>query len=230
MAPKKPAPAPASRVPLYAFLVAALAALAAYLFPIFTGTASIPVILQKIRPANLLCERTNSPTFTEDAKLDYLRGIAFFTADANRGEYNTVMGRWNMTAGQYEKGDLWYFDPMRDVDVRPLRPDGFDLEGNDFHPLGIGLHLFGSGPYYLYMINHRRFGGTVELFSLTYTMDDLENTVPSLQWIRTIKSDVVNTPNSVLPLPMTKDGKLQYYVTNDHYFHTPGTYSKLKLL
>ncbi|KAI9019748.1 hypothetical protein DFJ74DRAFT_135628 [Hyaloraphidium curvatum] len=138
------------------------------------------------------------------------------------------MGRWNLTAGAVGKGDLWYFDVAKDWDVRPLEPEGFDLQGNDFHPLGIAFSARKGTPMYFYAINHRRAGGTVEIFSLRFREDDLDYTVPSIKWIRTVKHPLVNTPNSLLPVEQS-NGKLHYYVTNDHYFHAiDGIYAKLK--
>lgn len=220
---KEVAPAQASspmRWPIYLLFAIGAALIAVYLSAPPSGiSAPGPTFLQKIRPAGMLCERTNSPIFTEDIKKDYNTGVVFLSADQHRGKYNTVMGRWNLTAGEKEKGDLWYYDPWKDVDVRRLLPDGFDLEKNDFHPLGIGLHFYPGNQFYFYVINHRRSGGTVELFTLDYHVDDFNASVPTINWVRTIKSPVVNTPNSILAVPPTGDGKLSFYVTNDHFMH-----------
>lgn len=220
-----PANAPRSGVSLSWLFVAAAAAGIAYVASQLSATSLIPApaALKRIRPGGLMCSRTNGPTFVEDIKYDHKRGVAFLSADRFRGDYNTVMGRWNLTAGELGKGDLWYFEVDRHMEPRRLWTDGFDLEKNDFHPLGLGIHDFAGvddkAERFLYAINHRRAGSTIELFSLAFTVDDLNDTVPSIAHIRTISHPVLSTPNSILPLPERPNGRLEFYVTNDHYFH-----------
>ncbi|CAJ0922723.1 11316_t:CDS:2 [Entrophospora sp. SA101] len=77
------------------------------------------------------------------------------------------------------------------------------------HGFGIHQDPADHNVLYLFLINHKRSGSVVEIFSHIIGSQELH-------YMETIKDDLINSPNNVFPV-----SKNEFYVTNVHYSKNP---------
>ena len=104
---------------------------------------------------------------------------------------------------------------MFDLKAPSAGPQKLVIEGSfleetpDFTPHGLSHWIDGDGVVYLYVINHRREGDTVECF--LYNSESL-----SLKHRSTIKDESLYNLNDIVVV-----GLDELYATNDHFFVSP---------
>lgn len=148
--------------------------------------------------------------------------VAIVSCDAGRPNWNTVMGPLR---NPEPRGKLFVYrtdNTLPNIDQGPhdqtheLELAGFPRR-EDFHPLGLELFSTHKHTGRLFVVNHRRDRGVIEVFKLRAQPSDIKN--PnflriSLEWERTLVHDLISTPNSIVALSPNS-----LLVTNDHYFN-----------
>ncbi|KAF2425326.1 calcium-dependent phosphotriesterase [Tothia fuscella] len=140
----------------------------------------------------------------EDVVLDEKRGTAILSCDPGRDKWNTVMGTFIDPSWS---GALWYYNYPKfafheEGAIHRMEISGMDPEAwMKFHPLGIG---YWSSNRTLYVANHSPLGPTIEVFKVN-------KQVTCVVHERTISHDLLNTPNSIIPI-----SDHEIYITNDH--------------
>ncbi|KAL1970819.1 hypothetical protein VTN77DRAFT_2653 [Rasamsonia byssochlamydoides] len=195
---------------IYLELAAAAAVLS--IFAVFVYRIVAPRVRARILPERwhpfrnglawiLFKERVK---FSEDVVLDHERGFAIISSDPGRVFWNTIVGPLK---DPNPKGHLLLYDYASTGSVRPLELVGFPSTA-DFHPLGINFFRTPGDPRTrLFVVNHGRNGGTVEVMDVEYE--------PARAIYVTSISDgdhSIFSPNAVAPVSYTS-----FYVTNDHY-------------
>ena len=152
--------------------------------PIYTGLKTTGIIGRPDYTHYGNCTITPGPKFCEHEIL--VDGVVYLSCDANRLNWNTVMGPLN---NPDPKGSIWKYDIDKDEAVELT----VSIDG-DFHPLGM--------TYYddkIYIINHQRTGPTIEIFT------------KEMRHIRTIPAHPeIRSANGIIA------GPTGLYVTNDH--------------
>ncbi len=134
---------------------------------------------------NWNCETIGGLPGSEDIVIDHESGIAFISSQ-------------NRRKGDKVQGGIFELDLNVDDSV-PRK-----LTGNvsfDFHPHGLDLFISDSGERYLYVINHRKDGHYIEIF--TYNGE--------LNHIKSVSGKGLISPNDILAVDIDK-----FYISNDH--------------
>ncbi|KAG6900683.1 hypothetical protein C0993_004993 [Termitomyces sp. T159_Od127] len=152
-----------------------------------------------------------------DAQGNLLSHALVLSCDANRKNWNTVMGPLN---DPEPMGSLWLYEPNEENLKRAGRnamtdPDELqrvELKGyptnHDFHPLGIEIYPSYAGNISnVYVVNHARARTVIEQFTLNPSSPTVAN------YVRTVASPYFHSANA---LALTSPDS--FYVTNDHLF------------
>lgn len=127
----------------------------------------------------------------EDITIDQSTGLALISSTDRR----------KVLQGDGVKGAIYQFDFMADAPVFMDLTSNFDQ--TDFRPHGISLYTDPlDSTKWLFVVNHRISGHSIEIFKYTDT---------SLIHSETIKSTLMKKPNDVVGV-----GKRSFYFTNDH--------------
>ncbi|KAG5728597.1 hypothetical protein E4T56_gene2008 [Termitomyces sp. T112] len=148
-----------------------------------------------------------------DAQGNLLSHALVLSCDANRKNWNTVMGPLN---NPDPLGSLWLYEPDEKEKTKtitdPPRLQRIELRGypvgHDFHPLGVEIYPSYSGnTSNVYVVNHARARTVIEQFTLNPSSPTVAN------YIRTLASPYFHSANA---LALTSPDS--FYVTNDHFF------------
>ncbi|KAG6837377.1 hypothetical protein H0H93_010535 [Arthromyces matolae] len=149
-----------------------------------------------------------------DGQGNLLDHALILTCDANRKNWNTVMGPlrnpdprgslWLYQPGGAAKKDKTIHDPSK---LRRIELKGYPA-GHDFHPLGVEIYpSYAGNTSNVYIVNHARARTVIEQF----TLDPSSPTV--VNHVRTLASPYFHSANA---LALTSPDS--FYVTNDHFF------------
>lgn len=133
-------------------------------------------------------------------------GIAIFSCDPGRYEWNTVMGPMQ---DPDPRGGLWgmHYTSTSNENPYPIELVGFPDDA-DFHPLGIDITpQDNSAPTRLFVINHGRHKPTIEVFRI-----QLAGGV-TLTYETTLSHPSIVSPNAIAAISSNA-----FYISNDHYF------------
>ncbi|KAL1989270.1 hypothetical protein VTN96DRAFT_32 [Rasamsonia emersonii] len=187
--------------------IAVLSAFAVFVYKILAPRISLPLIPERWHPFHkglvwiLFKDRVK---FSEDVVLDHERGFAIISSDPGRVFWNTILGPLK---DPNPRGHLLLYDYASTGSIRQLELVGFPTTA-DFHPLGINFFRTPGDPRIrLFVVNHRRDGGTVEVMDVDYESARAIYVTSISDGDRSILS-----PNAVAPVSYTS-----FYVTNDHY-------------
>ncbi|CAE6531291.1 unnamed protein product [Rhizoctonia solani] len=179
-------------------------AIHAQLFP-----KNLPQLFSAGRKCDLIQETRvdNRFKFCEDG-LVYAPGIAIFSCDPGRHEWNTVMGPMR---NPDPRGSLWalHYNSTATEQPYPLELTNFPTKA-DFHPLGIEITPADStGTSRLLVINHQRQNSTIEVFHIRR---DASNLV-------TLEHEITLTDRAfVAPNAMAAISPSAFILSHDHYF------------
>ncbi|CAE6408820.1 unnamed protein product [Rhizoctonia solani] len=154
-------------------------------------------------------EVDNRFKFCEDG-LILAPGIAIFSCDLGRYEWNTVMGPMLETS---RGGSLWalHYTSTTTGKPYPLELTGFPGDADmGFHPLGIDIAPGGSTgtPSRLLVINHGHHRPTVEVFSI-----ELKSGLVTLTYEITLTHTSFVAPNAIAAISSNS-----FFLSHDHYF------------
>lgn len=130
--------------------------------------------------------------------------LMLVSCDSGRKAWNTIMGPLR---DPEPHGGLWVHSQGQGKYSKPqrIRLEGYP-QGHDFHPLGMEVYpSYNGNASNLFVVNHARERSHIEQFTLKPTNP------PVATWIRTITSDYLVSPNSLVLTSPTS-----FYVTNDH--------------
>ncbi|KAG6872676.1 hypothetical protein C0995_007785, partial [Termitomyces sp. Mi166 len=149
-----------------------------------------------------------------DAQGNLLSHALVLSCDANRKNWNTVMGPLK---NPDPLGSLWLYEPSEKKGKSKAITDLSKLKrvelrgypaGHDFHPLGIEIYPSHAGnTSNVYIINHARARTVIEQFTLNPSSPTVAN------YVRTLASPYFHSANA---LALTSPDS--FYVTNDHFF------------
>lgn len=127
----------------------------------------------------------------EDITVDHSTGMALVSSDDRR----------KARAGSPVKGGIFQLNlNATPVEFKELP---VTVDGDDFHPHGISLYVDPADQSkWLFVVNHRSTGHTVEVFQYQDTV---------LLHSETIKSEAFKSPNDLVAT-----GRRSFYFTNDH--------------
>lgn len=157
-------------------------------------------------PAGVTCsvQALDGPQFCEHELLFEDEGFAILSCDANRPNWNTVMGPLK---DPDPRGQMWMYDYTKSKTSTKLELVGFP-ENVDFHPLGITT-FSDAMKTSLFVINHQRTGPSIEVFTLESSSLRKSH---ALQHERTVPaSPEIKSANSLVAIDHE-----HLYVTNDH--------------
>ncbi|KAJ1307875.1 hypothetical protein OPQ81_001955 [Rhizoctonia solani] len=152
-------------------------------------------------------EVENGFKFCEDG-LIIAPGVAIFSCDPGRHEWNTVVGPM-LEPGR--RGSLWALHYNSTTTGKPYALELIDFPIDaDFHPLGIDITPTDSGgtPSRLLVINHGRHNSTVEVFRI-----QLESNLVELAHEITLSHLSFDAPNAISAVSPTS-----FFLSHDHYF------------
>ncbi|QRW18255.1 arylesterase domain-containing protein [Rhizoctonia solani] len=168
--------------------------------PFFNAGGSCELIREK--------EVDNRFKFCEDGVI-LAPGIAIFSCDLGRYEWNTAMGPMNETS---RGGGLWalHYTSATTEKPYPLELTSFPGDADmGFHPLGIDTPSDSSGtPSRLLVINHGRHKPTVEVFHVK-----LECGLVALTYETTLTHPSFVAPNAIAAVSFDS-----FFLSHDHYF------------
>ncbi|KAF8699300.1 serum paraoxonase arylesterase 2, partial [Rhizoctonia solani] len=169
--------------------------------PFFNAGGSCELIREK--------EVDNRFKFCEDGVI-LAPGIAIFSCDLGRYEWNTAMGPMNETS---RGGSLWalHYTSTTTEKPYPLELTSFPGDADmGFHPLGIDIALSDSAgtPSRLLVINHGRHKPTVEVFHVK-----LESGLVALTYETTLTHPSFVAPNAIAAVSFDS-----FFLSHDHYF------------
>ncbi|KAH7341443.1 hypothetical protein B0J17DRAFT_646563 [Rhizoctonia solani] len=158
---------------------------------------NLPSLFSADRKCELIQEKVdNQFKFCEDG-LVYAPGIAIFSCDPGRHEWNTVMVRPNDQADPRGK-------PYR------LELTNFPTDA-DFHPLGIEITpTEPTGTPRLLVVNHKRQNSTIEVFHI---QRGLEFGTVTLEYEMTLIDPSFVAPNAIAAISPNA-----FVLSHDHYF------------
>ncbi|KAG8690380.1 hypothetical protein FRC11_012013 [Ceratobasidium sp. 423] len=175
---------------------------------------SLPPLFSAGRKCELVREKEvdNRFKFCEDGRI-YAPGIAIFSCDPGRHEWNTVMGPM-LNPGR--RGSLWalHYNSTTTEELYPLELTNFPSDV-DFHPLGIEIppvlpSADPNGTPRLLVINHGRQNSTIEVFSIRR---DWESRLMTLEYERTLTDPSFIAPNAIAAISPT-----EFFLSHDHRF------------
>ncbi len=134
---------------------------------------------------NWNCEKIGGLPGSEDIVIDHESGIAFISSQ-------------NRRMGDKVQGGIFELD-LNVADSVPRKLT--DNMSFDFHPHGIDLFVSESGERFLHVINHRKDGHYIEIF--TYEGE--------LNHIKSVSGKGLVSPNDILAVGIDK-----FYISNDH--------------
>jgi arylesterase/paraoxonase len=156
---------------------------------------------------NGTCRQIPGVAGAEDITIHQATGIAYISACDRRA----------VEEGRSGNGALYAYDLNQPHPQPVLLTNGPE---KDFQPHGLSLYVDDSGRISLFVVNHGNGRHAVEIFDF----------LPDrLQHRRTVTGDLLLSPNDLVAV-----GPEQFYVTNDHGWHTPlkktvENYLKLRL-
>ncbi|CAE6414348.1 unnamed protein product [Rhizoctonia solani] len=174
-------------------------AIQAQLFP-----KDLPPLFSAGRKCELV--QDNRFKFCEDG-LVYAPGIAVFSCDPGRHEWNTVMGPMR---NPDPRGSLWalHYNSTTTKEPYPLELTNFPTHA-DFHPLGIEITPADpTGMSRLLVVNHRRENSTIEVFCIRHDQESL-----ALEYEMTLTDRAFVAPNAIAAISPTS-----FILSHDHYF------------
>ncbi|KAG6865733.1 hypothetical protein C0991_012379 [Blastosporella zonata] len=149
-----------------------------------------------------------------DAQGKLLSHALVISCDANRKNWNTVMGPLN---NPDPLGSLWLYVPdekekkgkaiTNPSNLKRVELRGYPA-GHDFHPLGVEIYpSYAGNKSNVYVVNHARARTVIEQFTLNPSSPTVAN------YVRTLVSPYFHSANA---LALTSPDS--FYVTNDHFF------------
>ncbi|CAE6447159.1 unnamed protein product [Rhizoctonia solani] len=171
---------------------------------------NLPPLFSADKKCELIQEKAvdNQFKFCEDG-LVYAPGIAMFSCDPGRHEWNTVMGPMLKPD---PRGSLWALHYNTTTTGKPYRLEltNFPTDA-DFHPLGIETTPADrTGTSRLLVVNHRRQNSTIEVF---YIQRDLEAGTMTLEYEMTLTDPAFVAPNAIAAISPNL-----FVLSHDHYF------------
>ncbi|CAE6455362.1 unnamed protein product, partial [Rhizoctonia solani] len=175
---------------------------------------SLPPLFSADKKCELVQEKgvDNRFKFCEDGRI-YAPGIAIFSCDPGRYEWNTVMGPM-LNPGR--RGSLWalHYNSTATEELYPLELTNFPTDA-DFHPLGIEIppalpSADPNGTPRLLAINHGRHNATIEVFSIRR---DWESRLMKLEYEMTLTDPSFVAPNAIAAISPT-----EFLLSHDHRF------------
>ncbi|KAH7341442.1 hypothetical protein B0J17DRAFT_646562 [Rhizoctonia solani] len=169
--------------------------------PLFSAGGKCELIQERREEAD------NQFKFCEDG-LILAPGIAIFSCDPGRHDWNTVMGPM-LNPGR--RGSIWALHYTTTTTEKPYSLELINFPTHaDFHPLGIDVaHADSPGaPSRLLVVNHGRHNSTIEVFRIQI----------ELEVVALTHEITLNDPSFVSPNAIASISQNTFFLSHDHYF------------